>query len=140
LRARLLEGAVGKSLTARVAGSPITGTRAAELDATLARLGLTDYGFTPCDDGPRLNAAERLQQFRRARAWLRTQARTKGINPHAGSTYALKHRAEPAIGWTAAGIFIAAAVAAGFAVRRCNASSPNAFVNISTRITTTLAA
>ena len=60
-------------------------------------------------------------------------------NQGAGSTYLIKHQAEPEIGWIAAGIFTASAIGAGFIVKRCGPTSPNAYLNIA-RITTRSAA
>lgn len=113
---------------------------------------LTDYGFGVYEVG-HLSEAERDDQFRRdradmfhprsinsfvrARRWLEKQPRTKNVNDLAGSSYGLKHVAEPEIGYVSNGVFIAAAIAAGFTVERCSNGrfrSPNAFFNISARV------
>jgi len=113
---------------------------------------LTDFGFGIFDPY-RLTPAQRQEQFRQSRAdlfargsledfvrakrWLSAQPKTKNINSSAGSSYWLKHVAEEDIGYTTNGIFIAAAVAAGFTVERCwrcDDESPNAFFNISSKI------
>jgi hypothetical protein len=109
---------------------------------------LTDFGFGVFGER-RLPPAEReaafkanrakmfaersLLQFIRARAWLRGQGRRKTIN-RIGTSYGLKHVAAHDIGYVTNGIFIAAAVAAGFQVERAGPwrQSPNAFINIST--------
>jgi hypothetical protein len=109
--------------------------RGDQLAAVLAQNpALSDYGFGDCD-GRRLSDAERQEQFRRA-GWLQEQPRTKAINRRV-STYWVKHQAEAELGcWIAAGIFTAAAIGAGFIVKPCGPSSPNAYLNIATRITT----
>lgn len=107
---------------------------------------LTDFGFGVFDER-RLPPTERAEQFRANRAlmfetrsldgfqracdWLTRQRRTKQINPGAGSSYGLKHAAEYEVGYVTNGMFIAAAVACGFRVKRI-ADSPNAHLNIST--------
>ena len=109
---------------------------------------LTAFGFGAWDER-RLTPADRAARiaqgqadliadpdpFNRARIWLAAQKRTKHINPDAGSSYGLKHTAEPDIGYTTNGSFIAAAIAEGFTVQRIP-GSPNAWFNISTRTST----
>jgi hypothetical protein len=109
---------------------------------------LTDFGFGVFNPGhlspeerQRQFAADRadmftersFEQFARARAWLEAQPRTMHVNRAAGSSYGLKHVAEDEIGYVTNGIFIAAAVAAGFTVER-DQGSPNAVFNISKRV------
>src|SRR5271166_6416600 len=74
-----------------------------------------------------------LAQFMGARQWLRQFTKTKAVNPRAGSSYGLKHVAEADIGYVTNGVFIAAAAAEGFIVKRCRPDSPNAWFNISSR-------
>ena len=62
-----------------------------------------------------------LDEFEAAQQWLRRWE----VNPH-WSSYGLKHKAEPAIGYVPNGIFIAAAAAVGLSVVRCGRWSPNA--------------
>ena len=109
---------------------------------------LTAFGFGAWDER-RLTPQERAARiaqgqadliahadpFHRARLWLAAQKRTKRVNPAAGSSYGLKHAAEPDIGYTTNGSFIAAAIAEGFTVQRIP-GSPNAWFNISTRTST----
>ena len=135
----------------------ITAEEAAEATAAIKRAvdlfpDLTDFGFG-IFDAYRLTPAARQERFRKSRAdmfaprsledftrakhWLMAQPKTKNPNSGAGSSYWLKHVAEEDIGYTTNGIFIAAAVAAGFIVERCRRSddeSPNAFFNISSKI------
>jgi hypothetical protein len=76
-----------------------------------------------------------LLQFIRARAWLEGQAKRQTIN-RIGTSYGLKHIAEHDIGYVTNGVFIAAAIAAGFQIERTERSwrvTPNAWLNISTR-------
>jgi hypothetical protein len=72
-----------------------------------------------------------LAQFMAARGWLRQFSKIKAPNK-CGTSYGLKHCAEDDIGYTTNGCFIAAAIAEGFAVRRTDYDSPNAWFNIST--------
>lgn len=74
---------------------------------------------------------EALAQFTAARFWLSHFSKLKAVNP-LGSSYGLKHVAEPDIGYCTNGVFIAAALAEGFTVRRVD-DSPNALFNISTK-------
>jgi hypothetical protein len=62
-----------------------------------------------------------LEEFEAAQRWLR---RWK-VNPR-WSSYGLKHKAEPEIGYCPNGVFIAAAAAIGLHVLRCDPRSPNA--------------
>jgi hypothetical protein len=111
-----------------------TGTVAA-IEAAIAKFPeLTDFGFgvygeqlLSAEERERQFAADRadmftgqsLDGFARARAWLEAQPRTKRVSPAAGSSYQLKHLAERRTGrYITNGIFIAAAVAAGFTVER----------------------
>jgi hypothetical protein len=71
-----------------------------------------------------------LEQFERARLWLRRQRKIKHMNL-SRSSYGLKHIAEPDIGYVTNGIFIAAAIAEGF---RIYADGPNARFNIGKRL------
>ena len=66
-----------------------------------------------------------------ARGWLRRFKKIKTLN-RGGTSYGLKHIAEDDIGYTTNGCFIAAAIAEGFAVRRTDYDSPNAWFSIST--------
>lgn len=72
-----------------------------------------------------------LAQFMAARDWLSQFRKTKALNRR-GSSYGLKHWAEDDIGYITNGVFIAAAIAEGFTVRRTDPGSPNAWFNIST--------
>ena len=69
--------------------------------------------------------------FERACSWLNRQLRTKSLNKRAGS-YSVKHEAEKEVGYISNGMFIAGAIACGFAVQQ-QADSPNAYLNISSR-------
>jgi hypothetical protein len=71
-----------------------------------------------------------LDEFERSRRWLRLIPKRQTIN-RAGSSYGLKHQAEDYIGYVSNGMFIAAAIAEGFRVKRCDSGSPNAYFNIS---------
>lgn len=106
---------------------------------------LTDFGFGAFNERS-LSAEERaanmaanraemllprsVEQFGLARQWLRSWPKTKHPNPNAGTSYGLKHRAEKAVGYVTNGMFIAAAYAEGFKVKRLPAN-PNALFNIS---------
>jgi len=72
-----------------------------------------------------------LAQFMAARQWLSRFAKIKAVNK-CGSSYGLKHIAERKIGYVTNGVFIAAAIAEGFATQRAN-YGPNAWLNISTK-------
>jgi hypothetical protein len=72
-----------------------------------------------------------LEQFMAARSWLTQFGRTKAIN-RCGSSYGLKHVAARDIGYVTNGVFIAAAIAEGFIVRRIE-YGPNALFNISSK-------
>jgi hypothetical protein len=106
---------------------------------------LTPYGFGVFDfrgEGRRPGwRAETLRQEREklrgqlnsfvaARAWLRRFPRLKRVNRRRGTSYGLKHVAEREIGYLTNGVFIAAAIAEGFVVRRIK-HSPNARIGIS---------
>jgi hypothetical protein len=71
-----------------------------------------------------------LAQFLTAREWLRQFAKIKSLNKR-GISYGLKHVAAHDMGYCTNGVFIAAAIAEGFRVRR-EGRSPNAVFNIST--------
>lgn len=107
---------------------------------------LTHFGFGVFD-AHTLSPAERAARFRdsraamftpdafdelrRAHGWLGLQRRTRQVNRRAGTSYGLKHVAERAMGgYIANGMFIAAAVARGFVVRRAH-GGPNAYLGIS---------
>jgi hypothetical protein len=72
-----------------------------------------------------------LAQFLAACRWLSQFAKTKSLNRR-GTSYGLKHIAERDIGYITNGVFIAAAIAEGFRVRREGRRSPNAVFKIST--------
>ena len=72
-----------------------------------------------------------LAQFMAARGWLKQFRKIKALN-RGGTSYGLKHCAEDDIGYVTNGVFIAAAIAEGFTVRRAEHDSPNAWLNIST--------
>jgi hypothetical protein len=75
-----------------------------------------------------------LRQFISARAWLQGQGMRKTLNRR-GTSYSLKHVAAHDIGYCTNGIFIAAAISAGFEIERAECSwrlTPNAWMNIST--------
>jgi hypothetical protein len=72
-----------------------------------------------------------LAQFMAARGWLRRFGKLKSVNK-SGTSYGLKHMAEDDIGYVTNGVFIAAAIAEGFTIRRADFDSPNAWFNIST--------
>ena len=78
-----------------------------------------------------------LQEFECACDWLDAQARTKNPNQRIGSSYTLKHMAEKEVetGYLPNGIFIAAAIARGFKIRRPD-DGPNVWINISNRART----
>lgn len=73
-----------------------------------------------------------IDAFERARGWLSRWPKTKGFQDF-GTSYGLKHIAEPEIGYTPNGVFIAASVAAGFGVKPAEPGSPNALLNIARR-------
>ena len=72
-----------------------------------------------------------LARFMAARGWLRRFGKIRALNRR-GTSYGLKHCAEDDIGYVTNGVFIAAAIAEGFTVRRAESGSPNAWLNIST--------
>jgi hypothetical protein len=109
---------------------------------------LTDFGFgvfgerrLPPEERERQFKANRakmfeersLLQFLRARAWLQGQGKRKTLNRF-GTSYGLKHIAAHDVGYVTNGIFIAAAISAGFEIERAGSwqQSPNAFMGIST--------
>jgi len=113
------------------------------------RAELSDFGFgvfDPRSKTPEQRAKElahnrelmfeprSVDQFGRCRLWLRCRARTGTINMKVGTSYGLKHVAEPFIGYATNGIFIAAAFAEEFMVRRESDTSPNARFNISSKV------
>lgn len=71
-----------------------------------------------------------LEQFAVAREWLRRFNKTKAVNQRRGTSYGLKHVAAHETGYVTNGVFIAAAIAEGFAIERVG---PNARLNISTK-------
>lgn len=101
----------------------------------------TKFGFGVYK-GNRLSPAERREKFRkcrtemydstsldgfeRAREWLVRLTKTRAIT-RCYTSYGLKHVAEADIGYVSNGIFIAAAISAGFNIERCG---PNAYLNI----------
>jgi hypothetical protein len=111
---------------------------------------LTDFGFGACFGERKLPPEEReaqfqinrakmfeersLRQFISAHDWLQGQGRRKSLNRR-GTSYGLKHVAAHDIGYVTNGIFIAAAVSAGFRTERAGPlqQSPNARMNISTK-------
>jgi hypothetical protein len=110
---------------------------------------LTDFGFGVWGERIRhLSPAEReaefkvnrakmfeersLRQFLHARDWLQGQQKRKTINQW-GTSYGLKHVAAHDVGYITNGVFVAAAVSAGFQIERAGTLSPNAYMSISTR-------
>jgi hypothetical protein len=105
---------------------------------------LGDFGFGVYDERGK-TAAERQTELEHqrtliseprslaaliaARSWLRQFRKIKALN-NRGTSYGLKHVAEHDIGYLTNGVFIAAALAEGFDVKREN-RSPNAVLNIS---------
>ena len=69
-----------------------------------------------------------LADFIRARAWLEQWPKIRNFNPR-GTSYGLKHVAGHTIGYTTNGVFIAAAISAGF---RFQLLGSDARFNIST--------
>ena len=65
-----------------------------------------------------------LDQFDKARKWLRQFRKLSSLNRR-GTSYGLKHVAEPEIGYVTNGVFIAAAIAEGFTIARAD-NGPNA--------------
>jgi hypothetical protein len=78
-----------------------------------------------------IRAPDSLAQFIAARRWLRRFDKRKTLYQH-GTSYGLKHVAEGTIGYVTNGVFIAAAIAEGFRVRRAG-DGPNALLNIAAR-------
>jgi hypothetical protein len=73
-----------------------------------------------------------IAQFWLARRWLQQYPKTDKYH-HNSSSYGLKHTAANDIGYSTNGIFIAAALSAGFQIERCNPQSPNVYFNINLR-------
>jgi hypothetical protein len=75
-----------------------------------------------------------LQAFAAARVWLRQWSKTKGFCRH-GSSYNVKHIAEPQVGYSTNGVFVAAALAEGFQIKAGKAwpTGLNVRFNISAR-------
>lgn len=71
-----------------------------------------------------------IDQFEQSCEWLKRWPRTKNVNLRAGTSYGLKHEAEKGVGYVQNGMFIAAAIACGFKVKR-EGFTPNASMNIS---------
>ncbi len=65
-----------------------------------------------------MSSGRSLEQFERARGWLRRFPKLKRPHRRWGSSYGLKHIAEREIGYTTNGAFIAAALAEGFPTAR----------------------
>jgi hypothetical protein len=100
--------------------------------------GLSDFEKTPEErrarfekDRQAIREPDSLVQFLTACRWLGQFAKIKVLNKR-GTSYGLKHIAEKEIGYVTNGVFIAAAIAEGFRVRREGRRSPNAVLNIST--------
>jgi hypothetical protein len=115
-------------------------TAAIDIDRTLEREPLlSDNGLKHRDIGEAeflkwredMRTPRSLAQFMAARGWLRQFSKIKALNRR-GTSYGLKHCAEDDIGYLTNGVFIAAAIAEGFTVRRSQPNSPNAWLNIST--------
>jgi hypothetical protein len=115
---------------------PIEPTRQAMRDVLAANPSLQRNGFSVGrEQSAQELAKEReamlelsaLAQFEAARRWLRQWRMMK--RPREGS-YGLKHMAEPDAGYTMNGVFIAAAIAEGFPVRRQPGGSPNADIAV----------
>jgi hypothetical protein len=140
-----------------VATSPKTIPPASEQDMTPAEIAaadaamadvlerepvLSDNGFKHGDikEAEFLNWREDIRRpaspagFMVARGWLKQFGKIKALNKR-GSSYGLKHVAARDIGYVTNGVFIAAAIAEGFIVRRAGAfgDSPNAWFNISAK-------
>jgi hypothetical protein len=123
-------------------------TAAADMDRVLEREPqLGDFGFGVWDsrrktreeraadllrDRDFIRAPRSLAQFMAARGWLRQFGKLKALNRR-GTSYGLKHCAEDDVGYATNGVFIAAAIAEGFTVRRADFDSPNAWFNVSTK-------
>jgi hypothetical protein len=76
----------------------------------------------------RLREPKSLAAFLVTRVWLRQFRKLRHLNK-TGSTYGLKHVAEHDVGYITNGVFIAAALAEGFRVKRIG-YTPNGYVNI----------
>ena len=115
---------------------PIEPTRQAMRDVLAANPSLQRNGFSVgreqsaeelAEERDQMLEPDALAQFEAARAWLRQWRMLK--RPKHGS-YGLKHKAEPDAGYTMNGVFIAAAIAEGFPVKRQPHGSPNADIAI----------
>jgi hypothetical protein len=73
-----------------------------------------------------------LVAFIETRKWLRGKTKINKLNKK-GSSYGLKHVVEREIGYITNGVFIAAAIAEDFNVKRI-ADSPDAWLNISSSV------
>lgn len=73
-----------------------------------------------------------LVAFIETRKWLRGKPKISKLNKRA-SSYGLKHVVENEIGYITNGVFIAAAIAEGFNVKRIEVT-PNAWLNISSTV------
>lgn len=104
------------------------GLTEAHLVEVIAEHGLTDHGFGqpqvggPCGF-PKLDGVLRILPWLQARGPVANVCRTN-------TSYSLKHRAEPEVGYVSNGEFLAAAYLAGFKVERCPNNSPNGWINI----------
>jgi hypothetical protein len=85
------------------------------------------------ESDPDLCDLDSLAAFLKTREWLRQWPKVKAVN-RSGTSYGLKHIAEAEIGYITNGVFIAAAIAEGFCVERCNSRCPNAWLNITARV------
>lgn len=98
---------------------------------------LGDFGYRHlrhaqlAEDRETISEPRSLAQFLATRQWLRRFEKRKTLN-RKGSSYGLKHVAETDIGYMTNGVFIAAAIAEGFAVKRFE-DTPNALLNITQR-------
>jgi hypothetical protein len=123
---------------------------AADMELVLAaEPNLSDFGFGASnirkmtaeervafvqENRARIRLPRSLAQFMAARQWLAQFGKLKALN-RSGSSYGLKHVAGHDIGYVTNGVFIAAAIAEGFIVRRIwsvnDTANPNAWFNIS---------
>lgn len=97
------------------------------------RLSEEEKAKQPAEERNRLLEPRSVDEFKRARVWLRDKPRTKHPNRRMTS-YGLKHVAEKQIGYVTNGMFIAAALAEGFKVKHYDPQGPNAWFNISSRV------
>lgn len=84
------------------------------------------------EDRAEMFSPESLRMFAVASRWLGQFKQIKGFNNNVTS-YGLKHTAEPLLGYTYNGMFIAGAVDAGFHIRLASPGSSNVVFNISER-------